>query len=182
MFNVNDFKTEIDKGGIAKASHYTCIINVPNKLGLIRSNSLSIRAESIEIPGRSVQSTSYRDYGAPREIGYAATYMPISITFLCSTDMRERKLFNDWQDLIIGNHRKQNGHANGQSFNVGYYDDYVADISIEQLDESGNKTFKAVLLEAYPKTVNAISMSYSSDELMKLTVQFQYRIFKELDI
>lgn len=180
-FNVGNFASSIGKTGVAKASHYVCNISFPAGSG-IQANieDLSIRAESVELPGRSIQAISYRDYGTPREIGYSSMYTPITITFLCSANMQERRIFNTWQDLILGDHRTVSGHAGGNSFDVGYYDDYVADIDISQYDESGEKTFNVKMVEAYPRTVNAVTLSYASDELVKLTVQFQYRFFKEL--
>lgn len=182
-FNVSDFAASVGKYGVAKASHYECRINFPRGGGILNpGQDLSMRAESVEMPGRSIQAASYRDYGAPREIGYASLYTPITITFLCSSDMKERRLFNQWQDLIIGDHRVAEGHAGGKSFDVGYYDDYVASIIIAQYDETGKKRFNVQMLEAYPRTVNATTLSYASDELIKLTVQFQYRYFRELDL
>jgi hypothetical protein len=88
-------------------------------------------------------------------------------------------LFTNWQDAIVGDHRAVN-FADGKSFNTGYYDEYVADMEIVKYDERGEKMFTVKVIEAYPRTVNAMPLSYGSDELLRVSVSFQYRYFQEL--
>ena len=181
-FNVKEMLGSISRQGVSRASDYRVNIQFPGEAARTFGSGisdLSFRAESLELPGRSIQAVTYRDYGAPREIGYSTAYQPISITFLCSRDLRERALFTNWQDMVIGDHRKVN-FADGKSFNVGYYREYVADMEILKYDERGEKMFTVKIVEAYPRTVNAMPLSYGSDELLRVTVQFQYRYFQEL--
>lgn len=180
-FNVYSFLGTLSKSGISKASDYVVRVNFPSKA---RSSfkaglqDLELRAESVELPGRTVITTPYRDVGVPREIGYSAIYPPISITFLVSRDMRERVLFTNWQDVIVGDTRKIQV-ADGRSFNAGYYKDYIADIEIIKYNETGNPNLRVKLIEAYPRTVNQMTLAYSDSEALRLTVTFQYRHFTE---
>lgn len=178
-FNVANFASKVGQAGVAKASHYQVSISFPAASGLSPDGEdLAFRAESIELPGRSVMAITYRDYGTPREIGYNAMYTPSTITFLASKDLRERTLFTRWQDLIVGSHGAK-GFAAGSDFDAGYYENYVATIDIQQYDEAGDTQYKCKLIEAYPRVVNATTLSYASDELIKISVQFQYRYFIE---
>ena len=180
-FNVKEMVGTLSRQGVSRASDYRVNIQLPGEAARTfnaGAQDLSLRAEALELPGRSIQAVTYRDYGVPREIGYSILYQPISVTFICSRDLRERALFTNWQDSVIGDHRKVN-FADGKSFNAGYYDEYVADMEIVKYDERGEKTFTVKIIEAYPRTVNAMPLSYASDELMRVTVQFQYRYFQE---
>lgn len=198
-FHIGRFSAQLGKNSVSKASHFDVTFSLPNKLGfsffgngpsgvldsinsaqnLLKASELTLRANAVELPGRTVQSTAFRSYGVERQFGYTALYEPISITFLLSEDLRERDLFLEWQDTILGNHRKKNV-AEFTDFDVGYYDDYVADIVIKKYSETNKVTNRVTLVEAYPKSINSISMAHSSDELMSCTIQFQYRYYKEI--
>lgn len=181
-FNVKEMVSTLSRQGVSRASDYRVNIQLPGAASRTFSaglSDLSFRAEAVELPGRSVQAMTYRDYGVPREIGYSTVYTPITVSFLCSRDLRERALFTNWQDAIVGDHRAVN-FADGKSFNTGYYDEYVADMDIIKYDERGEKMFTVKVIEAYPRTVNAMPLSYGSDELLRVSVSFQYRYFQEL--
>jgi hypothetical protein len=62
---------------------------------------------------------------------------------------------------------------------MNYYTEYVGDMEIKQLDEKDNVIFSCRVYEAYPKTVNAISLDQNSrSELTRLTVTMAYRDWK----
>ena len=181
-FNITEFSGALARSGVAKSSHYSVRINLPSAAAQ-RFNEgvedLTLRAEAVGLPGRTVQAITYRDYGAPREIGYSTLYTPVSITFLLSEDLRERAIFTNWQDTIVGDHRTAN-YADGKSFNARYYSSYTGStIEIVKYDQTGKEQLKTKLVEAYPRTINEMSMSYGSDEVMRLNVSFQYRYFTE---
>ena len=181
-FSVTDLTGTLSRSGVAKASHYSVRISLPAEAAA-RSNDgvedLTIRAESVSIPGRTIQAITYRDYGAPREIGYAPLYQPVNVTFILSEDLRERAIFTNWQDTIVGDHRTAN-YADGDRFNARYYSSYTSStVEIIKFNEKGDQLLKTKLIEAYPRTINELSMSYGSDEVMRLSVSFQYRYFTE---
>jgi len=169
--SVSKILSSLNSSGVAKASHYQ--IQIP-----IVDEDTQLRAINVTLPGRSVQATTYRDYGASREIAYLPLYTQASATFLCSADLKERLAFTQWQDKIIGPHRvSPNGYA--EPFEAGYYDEYVNDVSIIQMDQTGAETYRCKLLEAYPRSISDISYSYAAEEIVTFSVQFQYRFFTE---
>ena len=170
-FSVNEMKASLGTTGVAKAAHYE--IFIPG----VAADAL-MRATAVQLPGRSVQAATYRDYGASREIAYLPLYTAASVTFLCSSDLRERVAFTTWQDSIIGDHRSgTSGYA--QPFDAGYYDDYVRPVDIRQFDSAGNPTYFCRLVEAYPRTISDISYSYAAEEVISFSVQLQFRYFIE---
>ena len=167
-FSLDDIRGELRKG-VARSSHYELIIG---------PQSISYRAISLTAPGRSIAAAPSGVYGAVQEIGYAAQYAPVSTTIYCSPDHSERKYFTEWQDQIVGSHRRSS-FADESQFNAGYYDNYVKDVTIKQYDEKGSKTHEIKLIEAYPRTVGELNYTYQTNELLVFTVSFQYRYFNE---
>lgn len=188
-FNVSDFRANVigeGSRGISKQSHFELVLNLPRKIFLSdRSqnayNSLRFRIESAELPGRSIQTSNYKHmgYGLTSKIGYDVTYPDVSLTLLCGADLGEKSFFQAWQSSVVGNHSRNQDIRRHQS--LGYYDDYTASIGLIQYDETGEATYALGLAEAYPLLINSLPLTWSSEELHRLTVQFTYKHFIETD-
>ena len=170
-FSLQEIKGDLSRG-VARTSHYEMIID--------GNQQLTFRTISVTAPGRSINSTPSGAYGAAQEIGYGAQFSPISAQIYCSPDHSERKFFSEWQDKVVGPHRtSQLGFATESAFNVGYYKDYVKDVTIKQYDEKGSKRHEIKLREVYPRNVGELSYSYQANELLLFTISLQYRYFTE---
>lgn len=186
-FNVTQFTSEISKHGVSKESQFEVRIFFPQKVeggGLDRQ--LTLRAESASIPGRTSQTIDdARDVTGPvRKIGYAPIYVPMDITFLCDEELNVKEKMDSWMDIILGNHRVAGaGQRNSTKlFNPGYYSDYIGTIEILKFNESGEKFVTTRLLEAYPFSIALLNLSWESEALQKLQVQFQYRYYEQLNV
>ena len=180
-----------NQGGFAKPSKYEIIITPPslqtfqnmsagqipsrlNDLGglseTIRQTSLS--CESISFPGRNIDTTPDTNiYGPVREIATGFSYAEVSATFRCSKDMREKRYFESWQRLAY----------DPQSWNIGYYYDYVGKIQVYQLDEKDQRKYGVELIECFPKTIAAQTLDYGAqNQQQKVSVTFSYRYWKSL--
>ena len=133
----------------------------------------SIRCEAISFPGRNLDTTPDTNiYGPTREIVDGYSFAPITATFQCGSDMREKLYFETWQRLAY----------NVQTWAMNYYEDYVGSIQIFQLDEQNNKTYGVELVEAFPKTIAEQALSYTATtEIHKIGVTFSYRYWKNLN-
>lgn len=188
-FNVSDFRSQITgdaSRGISKQSNFDVVVNLPSNILMSdrsRSayNSLRFRVESAEFPGRSIQTTNYKSfgYGLTSKVGYDVVYPDVSFTMLCGADLGEKSFFHAWQSAIVGNHSRQDDIRRHQS--LGYYKDYVSSVGIIQYDTTGRPTYGLALAEAYPIIVNSLPLTWGSEELHRLTVQFTYKHFVEVD-
>ena len=188
-FNVSDFKSNIvgdGSRGISKQSHFELVVNLPGKILLSdRSqrayNNLRFRIESAEIPGRAIQITNHRHlgYGLQSKMGYDVTYPDVQITLLCGADLGEKSLFHAWQSSIVGNHSRNDDIRRHQS--VGYYNDYTAPVGIIQYDDTGKPVYALGLAEAFPSTINSLPLSWTAEDLHRLTVTFSFKHFIESD-
>ena len=133
-----------------------------------------MRCESVNLPGRNLNTlTDTNIYGPTREIVDGVTYAEeIAMTFQASSGLDERVFFEEWQ--------KQAFDEN--SWNVGYYNDYVSEVQIYLLDRKDQRRYGLRLLEAFPKTIEATELNQgSNNELIKTSVNFSFRYWETLD-
>ena len=173
-FNVEDFTSVIATKGLASSNKFEVAIYFPN--GLSDSN-LNLMCDTVSIAGKNIQSTADIQYGIRREVAYnAPTYEPITLSFYCTEELREKKLLDEWQGTIVRTNSAANATV-GASFDVGYYDDYARDskIMVTKLSVSGLPVYKHEYLEVYPKTVSSIELSHATASApMKVTATFNY--------
>ena len=85
--------------------------------------------------------------------------------------MKEKRYFETWQRLAY----------NPQTWAMQYYNDYVGSIKLFQLDETDRQRYGVEMVECFPKTIAAQSVSASrSTEVQKVSVTFSYRYWKDL--
>ena len=170
-------------GGFSRPSRYEVLIIPPrgsnnNPTSDDISNNKKIReislaCENISFPGRNIDTTTDTNiYGPTREIASGFSYAEVSATFRCSSDMKEKLYFETWQKQSF----------NTQTWSMQYYEDYIGAVQIFQLDENNNRKYGVELVEAFPKTIGAMTLDYSNgSEINKLPVTFSYRWWKNLN-
>ncbi len=197
-FNAYEFAAEIDRtNSLAHQANFEMRVMIPpallqdpdlnaqmTALGIDaqKGRDLSVRIDSMEFPGRSITNTPYRDYGLVRNIAFESNMIPITSSVLLSSNFRERMFFNLWQDMIVGNYRfKSIGEFNTASkqFNIGYFNDYAAQVDIIQYDQGGHKTYECKLIDAYPQLVAPLSASWAADDYHRMNVTWVYRYFED---
>lgn len=184
-FGVNEFLSSLAKTGIAKQSLFEVVIHPPSNIVAGDGNTLpdarhlSMRVESVDIPGRTAQTIDYTtDFGPMRKIPYQAMYGDISTIIVLSADMRERLFFEAWQDKMLGYHRVDGPHK-GRSFTAGYYSEYIGNLVIKTYDEKGDQTFLCSLEECYPAIINPMNSNWGSQDIHKLAITWYYRYFRD---
>lgn len=163
-----------EDGGYAVPNRFEVIITRPGG-SATESRKVSMRCESINLPGRNLNSTTDSNiYGPTREIVDGVTYADdINMTFQASSGLEERVFFEEWQALAFDE----------RSWNVGYYNDYISTVDIYVLDRQNQRRFGLKLHEAFPKTIGATELSQSANnELIKLAVTFSFRYWTTLDV
>jgi len=205
------FSTILDsKGGPAEDSRYVVFITPPKIMGfdiggvlgeiagtissLYDVATLSLMAEAVNLPGKQLMTVPFIMYGTETKMPYGILYDPLTIRFICSNKMQEKKYFDWWHRLITD---PTNNYWN-------YYDDYVTDIYVAKLPPgmptadnliemaagavfggagssgaAGTEAQAPIYIvrveEAYPVSVASQEMSYSGTNYLTLTVNFAYR-------
>ena len=180
LFNVSGFTSTIKTLGLANPNKFKVDIAFPALLStggahplkqdVATLRNLSLMCESVSIQGRGVQTMMDLQYGLRKEIAYnAPVYQPITLSFLCSKELKEKQLLDKWNNFIVPNNK-------GKGFDVAYYKDYTGTLTVTLLDSDGKTPrYTQVYEEAYPKTVNAIELNHSTtNSVARVTADFQY--------
>ena len=158
-------------GDFSYASKYEAEISFPAKINTIEMRNLSIRCDTVTMPGRNLRTVMNGNiYGPPHEMVQGYTFGEVSASFYLSTDMNELRLFHAWQDSMV----------DGDTFDLSYYKETVGTVKIFSLDKQEQRVYGLELMEAFPKTIEPISLGYASpNTINKVGISFQYRRWKE---
>ena len=188
---INDIISSFhSKDGYAQPNRYEVLIFPPteparggenlsrgdvSKISSTDKREISLRCESITLPGRNLSSTPDTNIHGPlREIVNNVNYDDsVKMVFQASSDLRERVFFEKWQYTAF----------NPKTWNVGYYNDYVGSVFIYLLDKQDQRRYGLKLWEAFPKSIALTDLSYAgNNEIIKLTVDMNFRYWSTLDI
>jgi len=187
MSNINTFLTSFDKE-FSRSCNFEVIINrIP--LGTrFDTETLKLRCDNAEIPSRTFALAQQKIYGPVFYHPVQSAYDKITLTFLCSDDMREKRMFDTWLNYISPSGDTVVAGLGdiftpGVLFDFEYYDNYVTTIDIKQKDLTNNDAYTARLYEAYPIAINPMPLSWDSVNVVnKLSVSFAYKYFREQTI
>ena len=168
--SIAEFKSSFSKE-LARPSKFD--VNIPIPLGLVpylgTSRMLTMRCENAELPGRTIATTSMKIYGVEEKFPYMSSYSDMSLTFIVSDDMKEKKFFDAWLNWINPN----------SSYNLKYKQDYSIALRINQYDVQNQVSYSVDLVDAFPIAVNGMDLNWSADGYHKLTVTFAYTSWRD---
>lgn len=169
--NINQLTEEIKASGLAYTNRYEVAIYPPavmnvSKLDEIRS--MSLRCDSVTIPGRALSTVPFRIYGPARNIPYEQIYSgEINLSFMVSEDLRERNFFEIWMA----------GISNLSNYKMQFYDDYVSTMEIDVLSRDNDESrFTFTIEEVYPKAIGDLQVAYDKDnEFLRQDITMSFR-------
>jgi hypothetical protein len=172
-YSIDDFLSEVKKG-VAKACNFTCQITSPSGVGgQGDARSLEYRLISFDLSGRKAKIFPYEPYGPKRNVVYGQEFPSVSATFLCSPNYAEKEFFEKWQDAAFGRARTS-ASTNQNSWSVNYYDTYVGTIIVNQLDDANEVKKTYQFREAFPISIETLTLDWNSDTILGLGVEFAY--------
>ena len=129
--------------------------------------------ESVDMPGRNLDTTDFKVYGPKRQIVTGHSFSgEITMTVYCDKYLRQRSFFEMWQKAAFDQGTN----------NVHFYDEYTGGLRIYQLGAfSGNQdrdriAYGVELFECFPKTISAVSYGHGQvDEIQKISVTLAFR-------
>ena len=166
-FNLTEFRAALNKEkGLARPAYFRVMFS--GKLFRARKiEALALLCNQASIPGRAISANPVRTYGPRRLNPNLTTYDDIGMTFYCQNDdLFPRPLFEEWQNAVI----------EATTGIINYPDNYVADVEIEQYDETGKITYAIRLIDAFPIIVAPMALDWGArDTIHNLNVSFSYR-------
>ncbi len=155
-------------GGIARNNRFRVRFQAPTSVTKINDSGRDheFLCESASIPGKQIL-TSERNvaFRRPELVPYGYTVDNVTLTFICTSDMFYKKLFQNWVDFIV----------NPRSQVVKYKSSYAVPVSIEILNLQNKPIYNVVLQEAFPLNVNAIELSNgTNDDYIRVSVEMAH--------
>ena len=138
------------------------------------------------LPGTSLATAEVKDnfMGISQEYAHTRLYTDFDFTFYVDNDYKSIRFFEGWIDFISSGSETLGPIGDGANpFNSNYYrrmrypDTYKCQsmtiTKFERNVESSNK-IKYAFINAFPKTVSAIPISYGGADILKVSVSFNY--------
>lgn len=136
------------------------------------SRYLALQCETAELPGKTLQTAEARIYGPSFKVPYQAQYSDMTLTFVCTNEFYERKLFDKWMEAIVPN------DTNNVRFPKGATSRYLTKIRIIQYDDIIKQIYAVDLIDAFPIGISPQQLTWSDEGFHRLSVQFAYQRFE----
>ena len=138
------------------------------------SRYLALQCESAELPGKTINTADVKVYGPTFKVPYQSQYTDTSLTFLCTNEFYERKLFDRWMESIMPT------DTNNLRFPKDEETRYMTNIKIIQYDEFIKQIYAVELLDAFPVGIASQQLTWTDDNVHRLTIQFAYQKYRTI--
>lgn len=140
------------------------------------SRFLALQCETTSFPSKSLQVQAAKTYGPVFQIPTAVQYGNFSMTFICTNEFYEKKLFERWIEIIIPQTTNDFRFPKGDSPENSYY----SEISVFQYDDFVQQVYGIKLKDAYPISINDQVLNWTDDNFHRLTVNFAYQKYTSI--
>lgn len=153
-------------------------LNFQQTLGLLCSGAT--------LPASSYATSEIKDnfMGITQEFAHTRMYTDIDLEFYVDRDYQVIGFFEAWMDYISGGGEEpqidsRGDYSNGYYRRMNYPDFYKTDgIYIKKFEKDWRKTqaknISFQLINAFPKTMSSIPVSYGGAELLKVSLTINY--------
>ena len=171
--------------GISKANKFVVKnMTIPDTLRNDHSDNLrdmNFFCDSTFFPGRNMATVEYRAGSVSEPFIHSNNFAEtITLTFNLTNDMFIKRLFDEWQDYIMPLTNKE---RKVRTNIMRYPNSYRGKFDLVKLDSElkansfgavNNEGYTVQILDAFPKQVDAMNVSFASQEALKLTVQMAF--------
>lgn len=201
VFKLSDFKSSINKYGVAKTNSYEVIISPPAgvqtfaNIGGEDLRQLTLRCSSVQLPELDLLTLPYYSkvsgVAENRVVG-VNQFKIIPMDFIVDADMKSVNFFQSWLQFIVNYYSPpgKNYNAINQDqlpYEVSYIKDYAATILINVYpggmqgypgeDGTNTKMQQYVLHKAFPVNMGNIALNWNNTDTassMILPIGFTY--------
>lgn len=169
---ISDFISRFNKDAARPYNFTVTIVQPKNNIVGANFGDLIFKCEATELPSRTFSLVEQKIYGPVQYFPVQNFYEKVNLAFICSDDMKEKILFDNWMEKI------SNSKASGSNvrFDFNYKEQYATTVVITQYDLKGKPSYTTKLFEAFPISVHPLKLDWgATDEIHKLMVTFAYR-------
>lgn len=143
-------------------------------------NTLGLMCTDASLPSSTYATAEVKDnfMGVTQEFAHTRIYTDIDFTFYIDHDYQVLKFFEFWMNFVSGGGPAQTADSN--SFRRFNYPKYYknSEIYIKKFErdylQGGKASINYQFINAFPKSVTSIPVSYGPTDLLKITVTMNY--------
>ncbi|HIC5345312.1 TPA: hypothetical protein ACW5GA_001576 [Salmonella enterica] len=129
------------------------------------SRSLQMMCMVASLPGVGIDTTPMTSNGNHIKMPNNKSNVDLDLSFLLANDYYEKSVMDKWKSLIFDPHTTK----------MGYYEDFVTDICIEQLDTEDQVVHRVYIVEAHPINFSSIELDKgATDQFNQYNISFSY--------
>lgn len=156
-----------NKNGFARSNQFSVYIPTARDSNTMNASGINIMCESVSLPGAQILTAEYSSIRNSTKYPIGKMYEDVELTFALTSDYYARKFFDEWIASII-NTREDN-------YTLNYRRNFSRDVTISQLNNRNSAIYSHVLINAYPITIQNISLGSSNeDEISRFSVTLTY--------
>ena len=140
------------------------------------SRKLGLLCSEASLPTSSYATAEVKDnfLGITQEFAHTRLYADTDFTFYVDKNYDSIKFFESWMDYISGSGEAQTSEK-GYFRKMAYPDFYkVSEIKIYKFERNIEGVLEYRFINAFPKGMVSVPVSYGSADLLKVTVSFNY--------
>lgn len=184
-------------GNLAQTNYY--LVNIPLTEQLVNHFStsypdlgdidvfvrqkLGYLCSEATLPTTSYATAEVKDnyIGITQEFAHTRLYTDMDLTFYVDADYSILRFFEGWMDYISGGNIKGDEPAAATDLRTNIYRRFnfpnfykVQNMTILKFERDYDKVLEYTFVNAFPKGVTSIPVSYGAADLLKVTVSFNY--------
>ena len=200
-FSPQDFLSNLNsKNGPAKQNRFQVLIPIPQYLAAFARSSLAgqflginvsyfdslslgdaslsrylaLQCESAELPGKNIVTQDVKIYGPTFKVPYQTQFTDLVLTFLCTNDFYERKLFDTWLEAIMPMNTNNLRYPKDEATR------YLTNLRIIQYDENIKEIYVSECIDSFPIGIAAQPVNWGAENFHRLSIQFAYQKYRTL--
>ena len=142
------------------------------------SERSGILCSDASLPTTSYATAEVKDnfMGIPQQFAHTRIYTDIDFTFYVDEDYTILKVFEGWMEYIAsGSNALMDQQTKSFYRRMRYPDSYKCNtLYINKFEKNFKRTMRYQFINAFPKGMSSVPVSYGSAEILKVTVSFNY--------
>ena len=142
------------------------------------SRTAGILCNSATLPTTAYATADIRDnfMGVPQQFAHTRIYTDIDFQFYIDEDYTLLKIFEGWMEYISsGSNRLMEQQTKSYYRRMRYPDSYKCNtLYINKFEKNFKRTLRYQFINAFPKSMSSVPVSYGPADILKVTVSFNY--------
>ena len=156
---------------------------VRNNLGIVNADDFISREMGIlcfdaSLPATALATAEVKDnfMGVPQEFAHSRLYTDIDFSFYVDKDYTLLRIFEGWMDYITSGAEREVGDLQKPYYRrMRYPDTYkVSSMYISKFEKNLDRALSYQFINAFPKSITPIPVTYGSADILKVSVSFNY--------